>query len=663
MSTGENEQSLRAALDFMRKASIFVLILHFYVCCYLAFDGWGLTLPFIEKILLGFGKSGFFDHVLYAKAAAMGLLLLSVLASHGKKDEKLKGTVIAVLLISGMILFWGSVLFFYLSMPLQPLAVFYISLTTLGYLLVLTGAARLSRLIKVRLLKDPFNEINETFPQMEELLENQYSVNLMARYNFRGKIRRSFVNFTSIFRGVLLVGSPGCGKTRWIIEPWIRQILAKQTFSMLCYDFKYPDLTTVVYNNFLKNKDGYKVPPKFYNINFDDLECSHRCNPLDPATMHDITDAQEASRTILLALNRDWIRRQGEFFQESAILFVCSCMWYLRKYKNGKYCTLPHLIEFMKSDYDDLFPILGSEPEVDVSAFVSAYLNRALEQLEGQVASARIAMSRLSSPQLYWVLTGNDFTLDINNPDAPKILCMGNNPLKIQIYGAVLSLYITRLLKLVNQKGKCPCSLVFDEYSTVYSPMDTVIATGRSNLLNIVLAVQSVEMLRRDYGKELADVVLNICGNIIFGQNTGESAKLMSEMLGKIVQERESISINRQDTSVSRNTQLDSAVPASRISNLSSGEFVGIVADSPDQPIKNKSFHSHFLNDESAVKAEHEGYKRPPKVHDATNLDIQNNYIQIKNDIYELRVSEIARIRADKELSKLLFLDPDDEPR
>ncbi len=205
----------------------------------------------------------------------------------------------------------------------------------------------------------------------------------------------------------------------------------------------------------MKNYAAYKIKPEFYVINFDDLSTSHRCNPLAPEMMFDITDATEASRSIM-GLNREWKSQQGDFFIKSSINFVTSIIWFLKKYKNGKYCTLPHVIEMMQVDYESLFPVLKTEPEIEVliNPFVSAYQNDVMDQLEGQVGSAKIAVARLSSPQLYWILSGNDFSLDINNPEEPKILCLANNPQKQQIYGAVLSLYVTRLIKLVNQKNK-----------------------------------------------------------------------------------------------------------------------------------------------------------------------------------------------------------------
>lgn len=384
---------------------------------------------------------------------------------------------------------------------------------------------------------------------------------------------------------------------------------------MFLYDFKYDDLTKIAYNKLLKYKKNYKVAPKFYVINFDDLNRTHRCNPLHPESMDDITDATEASRTIMLGLNREWIKKQGDFFVESPMNFLTAIIWYLRKYQGGKYCTLPHVIELMQVDYDRLFAILEQEEEIKVliNPFISAYHNKAMAQLEGQIASAKIGLARLSSPQLYYVLSGNDFTLDINNPKEPKIVCVGNNPQKLQIYGAVLSLYISRMIKLVNRKNQHKCSLVFDEFPTIYfNNIDSLIATARSNKVATTLAVQDFSQLKKDYGSEQADVITGIVGNIISGQVTGDTAKSLSETFGKIVQDKNSVTINSSDTSTTKATQLDHAIPASKIASLSSGEFVGIVADNPDCKIKLKVFHGEIKNEHAAIKQEESKYKQIP---------------------------------------------------
>jgi len=422
----------------------------------------------------------------------------------------------------------------------------------------------------------------------------------------------------------------------------------KKGFSMFLYDFKYDDLSRLAYNKLLAYQNNYAVKPKFYVINFDDLSRTHRCNPLDPEGMEDITDATEASRTIMMGLNRDWIKKQGDFFVESPINFLTAVIWYLRRYQGGKYCTLPHVIELMQADYDKLFAVLREEEEIKVliNPFISAYQNKAMAQLEGQIASAKIGLARLSSPQLYYVLSGNDFTLDVNNPLEPKVVCVGNNPQKLQVYGAVLSLYISRMIKLVNRKAQLKSSLIFDEFPTIYfNNMDSLIATARSNKVATTLAVQDFSQLKKDYGAEQAEVIIGIVGNIISGQVTGDTAKKLSENFGKIMQDRESKSINSSDISISKSTQMDYAIPASKIAALSSGEFVGIVADTPDQKIRLKMFHCEIQNDHEAIAKEEAGYKPIPVVENVSYADVIENYSKIKADVEWLLEEECKKIR------------------
>ena len=522
---------------------------------------------------------------------------------------------------------------FTIRLPAEKGVIAYFLVTVTGYILTLTGGTRLSRYLKVGLTKDIFNKENETFPQEERYLDNEYSINLPARYTLRGRVRKSWINIVNPFRSLLVIGTPGAGKSYFVIRHVITQHIMKG-FSMFIYDFKYDDLSRIAYNALRRHQAKHKIKPAFYVINFDRIY--HRCNPLDPATMDDITDATESSRTIMLGLNRDWIKRQGDFFVESPINFVTAIIWFLRKHDEGRYCTLPHVIELMQLDYHTLFKVLRTEREIDVliNPFESAYRNEAMEQLEGQVASAKIGMARLSSPQLYYVLSGNDFTLDINNPEEPKIVCMGNNPQKQQIYGAVLSLYITRVIKLVNKKHQQKSSLIFDEFPTIYfNGIDNLMATARANKVATTLAVQDYSQLKKDYGREQAEVIMNIVGNVISGQVVGETAKLLSERFGKIVQQRQSISVNSSDTSLSRSTQLDLAVPASRIASLSSGEFVGMVTDDPDQKIELKVFHSEILNDHEAIRNEEKSYQEIPAVRDVSPEEIQQNYLRIKEEV------------------------------
>lgn len=657
MQTGENEQAMRKILDMTRLISILILVIHFYYYCYAAFQEWGLSSALSDRLLGNIYRTGLFGNFHKSKLIALGFLFISLLGARGRKNEKLNHKTAFAYLITGLLIYFTSYLALLVKIKTTEVAMVYIGITSIGFLLSLSGGTLLSRIISNKLNnKDIFNKENETFPQEERLLENEYSINLPARYRLKDKTRSSWINIINPFRGVMVLGTPGSGKSYFVIRHIITQHIRKG-FTMFVYDFKFDDLSRIAYNTWLKNKHRYPKPPAFYVINFDDLTRSHRCNPLEPSAMTDITDAAESARTILMGLNREWIKRQGDFFVESPINFLTAVIWYLRKYKDGEFCTLPHVIELMQVDYDSLFTLLRTEKEIDVliNPFVNAYLNDVMEQLEGQIASAKVAMARLSSPQLYYVLSGNDFTLDINNPDDPKIVCMGNNPQKIQIYGAVLSLYVTRLVKLVNKKGKQKSSLIFDEFPTIYlNNMDSLIATARGNKVATCLGIQDFSQLRKDYGREQADVIMNITGNIVAGQVTGDTAKQLSERFGKIMQDRESLSINSTDTSISRSKQLESAVPPSKISALSSGEFVGMVADDPDCKIDLKTFHCEIINDHEALKKEQDSYKDIQVIRKLDNTMVQRNYLQIKQDVQDIIQSEMERLLSDPALSHLV---------
>lgn len=655
-NTGENDVSLRKITDMTRLISLLILALHFYYFCYEAFENWQLTSTISDRILDKVSKTGLFSTLNKTKLIALFFLIISLVGVKGRKGENIKVEHGFVNILVGLTFYFLSIFILKIAIPLNIAAIMYMLFSLGGFLLVLSGGSKFSRLVTAHFSNDIFNKENETFPQFEQLLENEYSINLPAKYRYRNRWRQSWINIINPFRGLLVSGSPGSGKTYFVFRHVISQHV-KKGFSMFVYDFKYSDLSALTYNAWLENKGNYQVQPSFYSINFDDLSRSHRCNPLDQAGMLDITDAVESARTILMGLNREWIKRQGDFFVESSINFMTAIIWYLRRFQDGEFCTLPHVVELMQTDYNRLFTILRAEGEIEVliNPFVTAYLNDAMQQLEGQIGSTKIALARLASPQLYYVLSGNDFTLDINAPDDPKIICMGNNPQKIQVYGAVLSLYITRLVKLVNQPGRLKSSLVFDEFPTIYlNNMDTLIATARSNKVATTLGIQDFSQLKKDYGKDYADVIMNITGNIISGQVSGESAKQLSDRFGKIIQRRTSLSINRMDTSVSKSQQLDAAIPQSTISSLSSGEFVGFVADNPDQQIDLKGFHARFTNSElGAVNLRNQ--KELPIVRKVDAGIIQQNYLQIKRDVEGIVSSEMTRIMGDSSLRHLLI--------
>lgn len=661
---GEDDlRGLAKIMAFMRAVSILLVLMHLYWFCYGFFLERGWTLEIINKILGNFDRTaGLFSHTLYTKVFALILLALSCLGTKGVKNEKITWTKIYVALGIGFVLFFLNTPL--LKLSLNTATFLYILTTSLGYVALMVAGVWMSRLLRTNLMDDVFNNENESFQQETNLMDNEYSVNLPTKFYYKGKWNNGWINIVNPFRASIVLGTPGSGKSYAIVNNYIKQQIEKG-FSMYIYDFKFDDLSTVAYNHLLKHRDKYKVQPKFYVINFDDPRKSHRCNPLNPDFMTDISDAYEAAYTIMLNLNRSWIQKQGDFFVESPIILLAAIIWYLKIYEDGKYCTFPHAIELLNKKYSDVFTILTSYPDLEnyLSPFMDAWQGGAQDQLQGQIASAKIPLSRMISPQLYWVMTGDDFTLDINNPKEPKILCVGNNPDRQNIYSAALGLYNSRIVKLINKKGQLKSSVIIDELPTIYfRGLDNLIATARSNKVAVCLGFQDFSQLIRDYGDKEAKVIQNTVGNIFSGQVVGETAKSLSERFGKVLQKRQSMTINRNDKSTSISTQLDSLIPASKISTLTQGMFVGSVSDNFDERIEQKIFHAEIVVDNEKVAAETKAYQKIPQIlsfvdeqgEDKMKQEIESNYRQIKLDILNIVESEIQRIKNDPNLQYLM---------
>lgn len=580
------------------------------------------------------------------------------------RSKKITDRQIAVAGGCGLLLFFFNDPLRHLPWGTACCAILYIFTLSVGYLCLLATGIWFGRRLKGNNVDDPFNDENESFEQESKLLYNEYSVNLPTKYYYKGLWRDGWINIVNPFRATMVLGTPGSGKSYAVVNSYIKQHIEKG-FSLYIYDFKFDDLALIAYNHLRNHLGNYKKAPRFYVINFDDPHKSNRCNPIAPEFMSDISDAYESAYTILLNLNKTWITKQGDFFVDSPIILFAAIIWYLKLYENGRYCTFPHAIEFLCQRYEDIFPILTSYPALEnyLSPFMDAWKGGAQDQLQGQIASAKIPLSRLISPQLYWVMTGNDFTLDINNPEAPKIVCVGNNPDRQNIYSAALGLYNSRIVRLINKKGKLKCSVIIDELPTIYfRGLDNLIATARSNKVSVCLGFQDFSQLERDYGDKEAKVIQNTVGNIFSGQVVGDTAKTISERFGKIVQVRESRSISAESVTTSTNTQLDSLIPPSKISNLTQGMFVGAVSDNHDEPIKQKIFHARIIVDHEQVKRETEAYVPIPEIssfRDADGIDhmeeiIQQNYDRVKADVVQIVKRELIRIEADPNLVKLL---------
>ena len=665
MAQEDDLRALGKIMDFMRGISVLFLLINCYWFCYSAFETWHFTLAIIDKILLNFQRTtGLFSSILWTKLFCVVFLGLSCLGTKGVKEEKITWGMIYSALAVGFVLFFLN--WWVLVLPISAVgaASLYIFSLSLGYICLLMAGVWMSRLLKNNLMDDVFNMENESFMQETRLMQNEYSVNLPTRFYYKKKWNKGWINIVNPFRASMVLGTSGSGKSYAIVNNYIKQQIEKG-FAMYIYDYKFPDLSEIAYNHLLHHLDAYEVKPQFFVINFDDPRKSHRCNPINPSFMTDISDAYESAYTIMLNLNRSWIQKQGDFFVESPIILLAAIIWFLKIYENGKYCTFPHAIEFLNRSYAQIFPILTAYDELAnyLSPFMDAWEGGAQDQLQGQIASAKIPLSRMISPALYWVMTGDDFSLDINNPREPKILVVGNNPDRQNIYSAALGLYNSRIVKLINKKKQLKSSVIIDELPTIYfRGLDNLIATARSNKVAVCLGFQDFSQLTRDYGDKESKVIQNTVGNVFSGQVVGETAKTLSERFGKVLQQRQSMTINRNDKSTSISTQLDSLIPASKISNLTQGMFVGAVSDNFDERIEQKIFHAEIVVDSAKVSAEMKAYQPIPIIAEFTNEDgsdnlretIEANYKRVKQEILSLIELEIERIKTNPSLSYLI---------
>ena len=597
----------------MYMVSIFVFLVILYAAGIGYFKSIGWWHPIAENLINKLGASGMYGfHFYRIKAISLLFIIVSTISQNGGSTQISWGKIVALIAA-------GLLCYFFPYVSKTPSLFWFMTTTSLGYVLLNVGFALLGR--KTKSGRGELNDIYETFEQCTKKIENKYSINIPTKFQYKGKVRNGWINVVSPQRATIIIGTPGAGKSFSVYNPFIATMI-KKDFTMFLYDYKFPDLTEELYNRYLEHYNGKEKKPKFCIVNFDDPRYSMRCNPLDARYLTDISDAHEVADLIMKNINPKSVEKE-DFFSMSAKVYIAALVWFLKKYKNGIYCSFPHLIELMGKDYKSVFKILQQDDELKImiQPFADAWSGNAQEQLQGQIASARIPLLKFPSPALYWTLTGDDFSLDINNPDDPKIICMGNNPDRQAIYGTALALYTSRMFKVINHKknaaGKrnLPCGVLLDELPTIFiKGLDNLIATARSNLVCIVLGAQDKSQLIRDYTDKEADVIFNTVGNIFAGQVNGRTAKDLSETFGKEFREQESKTDGKDSHSTSRSFHQEELMPQSRIETLSQGYFFGKVADDFNYKIDKKLFCGEIQIDLKERERFQKDFKKVPKL-------------------------------------------------
>ena len=581
-----------------------LLLVNLYYYVHPLLSSMGLTTEIADLIVYKLRSGGVFVAPYRTKLLGMGLIAAGLVTQTGKGTGVSWTTVVC----SG-VLGAGLFLFPFLN-PVTYLITTCIGAVILGWAIASAGR-------KFSAFNEAINDRNETFSQCTKEMKTDDSVNIPMRFQYKYRIHKGWINVINPFRATMVLGTPGSGKSFSVYGPFIEQMIAKG-YSMFIYDYKFPDLTEIVYNEFMDNINRYDTVPEFCVINFNDPIRSLRCNPINPRYITDPADTTEIAELVMLNVNKAAVEKE-DFFTLSAKVYLDALIWFLKLYEDGRYCTFPHVIELMAQDYKKVFSILSRYPELEakIKPFSNALEGGAQDQLQGQIASAQIPLNKFVSPSLYWVLTGDDFTLDINDPKHPKILCVGNDPDRQAIYGTTLALFTSRMFKLINHKGKRKCGVLLDELPTIFlKGLDNLIATARSNKVAISLGAQDKSQLKRDYGEKESEVIFNTVGNIFSGQVNGKTAEELSKSFGKEFRKRESQTRGIEQDSVNISFQHEELLPLSTIETLSQGVFFGKVADNNDMKIKEKFFCGEIIRDIEELKRKRKRWREIPKFTD-----------------------------------------------
>jgi hypothetical protein len=621
--------SLHGTFQFVVYLMVFLDILMFvYASQLMTLDGVGKYLfPLFEKLL----NLKIYQNILLGKIAILVAIALSAIGTAAKKNlDLIPRSQIVIPITIGLILFFGSIYIYTLE---DSILVFdltsienlgYILSTLIGSVLIHTSLDNVSKAIKSGLGKDEWNIEGESFLQDKKKLENPFSVNIPMKFYYKGKVHKGWINLVNPFRGTFVIGTPGSGKSFGVINPFIRQMIGKG-FTMCLYDFKFPDLAQIAYFHFLKAQDKRKNSNfKFHVINLDEVEYSRRINPINRRYLKTVANASETAEAIFQSLQKsDSSGGADRFFEQSAINFLSACIFFVSRYEDGKYSTFAHVLDFLNRDYEDIFNCLTKHPELRsmVSPFRSAYEKKVFKQLEGQVGTLKIFLSRLNTKETAWVFSGDDFDLKISDPNSPSILVLANSTETQSITGTCYSVVINRLTRLINTKGNLPTALIADEAPTFYiHKIENLISTARSNKVAVLLGLQELPQLNQLQGKDTASTMTSVIGNVLCGSvRHKDTLSWLEMMFGKRKQLGQSVSIDRNRTSVSYSEKYEPLIPAGKIASMHTGEIAGIIATEGTQfdgKYKTSNIHCRVNLNIKEIQQEENSYRTTPKYYD-----------------------------------------------
>ena len=661
MSMQEQQNQIKI-YDFFQKMVYGVVTLD---CLILFFQN--AEIPVLSNILQSFAKMGVFFPPINAKLSTLVLITLVAIGTRAKKKRDLDATkeiflpisVGLIMIISSLALVWGA------GNPNLPYVVPYLNGYQLGYLLLSyagtmitqKGADSISKLMQTKMDKDRWNTEEESFDQNRELVETPTSVNIPYKFRYKKQTHQGWMNIDP-FRGSMVIGVPGSGKSFGVINPAIRQLVGKD-FCLCIYDFKFPSLGEIAYyHHLLKKKTDPNYKHKFHVVNLDEVEYSRRVNPFKKEYISTLAQAQEMAESMVSALQKGGSSGGGgseQFFTQSAVNFLASTIYYFATYENGKYSDLPHILAFMNRSYEEIFDTLFTNEELVslMSPFKSAYENKAFDQLEGQIGTIKIFLSRLATKESFWVFSGDEVQLKISDPENPSILILASNPRTQDINSALYSAVLNRVISQINDKGNLYSGLIADEFPTIYiHKIDNLVATARSNKVAVMLGLQEQPQLRQFYKKEVAETISAIMGNILSGAVRDKGTlDWLEKLFGKIKQKSYSESISNQGTNMTISEKMDVMIPAGKIAGQRTGEMVGMVVQGEDnatEEFKTSAISGKINLDMKAIKHEEANYVKMPTYYsfkdsagnNRKNEILMTNFRRINKEV-EIMIREI----------------------